>query len=127
MKHGDKNAKTAKAVSQASGKKGGGKDAVETTKSGKTGQAAGKAEAGKETRKASDASKKQQAGAKESSPAKAGAKTAGKEAVVARSIPKGDPRARIVVNEDGFTNATVGNAFKRAIKKYPNAFRRLTD
>ena len=30
-------------------------------------------------------------------------------------------------NEDGFTNDAVGNAFKRAIKKYPNAFRRLTD
>ena len=26
-----------------------------------------------------------------------------------------------------FTNAIVGNAFKRAVKKYPTAFRRLTD
>lgn len=29
--------------------------------------------------------------------------------------------------EGGFTNPVVANAFKRAIKKYPNAFRRLTD
>ena len=28
---------------------------------------------------------------------------------------------------DGFTNPVVGAAFKHAVKKYPNAFRKLTD
>ena len=37
---------------------------------------------------------------------------------------KGVPR---VAGPVSFTNAVVGNAFKRAIKKYPTAFRRLTD
>ena len=31
-------------------------------------------------------------------------------------------------NESGsFSNPIVGNAFKRAVKKYPSAFKRLTD
>ena len=125
MKHGDKNAKKGKAVSQASGKKAGGE--VETTKSGKGGKAV---QAGKETGKASEISKKQQAGPKESgskaSP-QAGGKGSPKESVAVRPTGKADPRGRAVVGEDGFTNPVVGNAFKRAIKKYPNAFRRLTD
>lgn len=129
MKHGDKNAKTGKAVGQASGKKSSGKEAVEPTKTGKSSKAAGQggAEAGKESRKAGSAGQKQQAGAKESvapSPAKAGtgAKGGGKEALPGRGAAKAGPPAR-----EGFSSDVIANAFKRAVKKYPNAFRRLTD
>ncbi len=34
---------------------------------------------------------------------------------------------RLAPGDVNFANAVVGNAFKRAVKKYPNAFRRLTD
>jgi hypothetical protein len=136
MKHGDKNAKTAKAAGQASGKKSGGQTAVETTKSGKS---AGAKEVGQDTRKASEAGKKQQAGpaAKEAVPAKAGAKAAGKTApIVKEAVPAAAGKRPLQVRDKidfrpredgGFTNPLVGNALKRAIKKYPNAFRRLTD
>lgn len=143
MKHGDKNAKTAKAAGQASGKKSSSKTAGETTKSGKSPK-----EAGKEVRKAVDAGKKQQAGpvAKEGIPAKAGAKAAKvasvkagsskagsvKEAAPAPAAPARRSEVRDKIDfrpreDGGFTNAVVGNAFKRVVKKYPNAFRRLTD
>jgi hypothetical protein len=36
-------------------------------------------------------------------------------------------RARAGSDEVGFSNPVVAAAFKRAVKKYPNAFRRLTD
>ncbi len=39
----------------------------------------------------------------------------------------GKVRVRITPDDITFSNASVGNAFKRAVKKYPNAFRRLTD
>ena len=58
---------------------------------------------------------------KEASP-KAAAKTSAKPE--AGSNGKGSPRSSGPV---AFSNAVVGNAFKRAVKKYPSAFRRLTD
>lgn len=138
MKHGDKNPKTAKAASQASGKKSDSKTAVETTKSGKT---AGAKETGKESGKAVEAGKKQQAG-----PAKGGVKASAKDSsqtagkapgAGVKEVPPtpgsrraAEARAKIDVRpreDGGFTNPHVGNAFKRAIKKYPNTFRRLTD
>ncbi len=36
-------------------------------------------------------------------------------------------RGRITADSPSFNNATVATAFKRAVKKFPNAFRRLTD
>ena len=39
----------------------------------------------------------------------------------------GKPRSRLSPDSITFTNPVVANAFKRAVKKYPNAFRRLTD
>lgn len=127
MKHGDKNAKTAKAVGQASGKKGGSQDVREAVKTSKGSQAAGKGgEAGKETRKASDTSKKQQAGPKAGGAKtlpETGAKGGGKEAGPGlRPSGKAGPPVR-----EGFSNDVIAGAFKRAVKKYPNAFRRLTD
>ena len=60
--------------------------------------------------KSSPVSKKQQA----SSSSKSGAPGNGKP-------------TRLAPGDVNFANAVVGNAFKRAVKKYPNAFRRLTD
>ena len=39
----------------------------------------------------------------------------------------GNPKGRATEGGIHFTNPAVGAAFKRAIKKFPNAFRRLTD
>ena len=111
MKHGDKKGKTAKAAGQASGKKDSGKKALP---------------AGKETRKASETSQKQQAGAKETG-AKAGAKSGGAKEAVPPPRPAAKAGSPARGGEDGFTNAVVAGAFKRAVKKYPNAFRKLTD
>ena len=131
MKHGDKISKTAKAASQASGKKGNdkGSDKVPVkaaAEAGKSGKAGKEAPAVKESRKAGDTGKKQQAGSVEKSGGP-GAKAGGKESLPASAArPKaGVPRSG--GGEDGFNNAAVANAFKRAVKKYPNAFRRLTD
>ncbi len=41
----------------------------------------------------------------------------------ATSAPRGHPSAEGA----GFNNPTIATAFRRAVKKYPNAFRRLTD
>lgn len=104
MKHGDKAKGKA---SKASGKKSGAK-----VHSGKS----VKAEAAK--------SKKQSGG---SAPAKA---AAGKTAS-SKEGGNGKVRPREAASDGGgevrFTNSRVGDAFKRAVKKYPNAFRRLTD
>ena len=99
MKHGDKEKGKA---SKASGKKASAKEA-------------GRKEAGGKGSKASPVQSKD-AGASE----KASPKTSSKVAA-----PSGRPPAR--VENGGFSNAVVGNAFKRAIKKYPTAFKRLSD
>jgi hypothetical protein len=39
----------------------------------------------------------------------------------------GKSATRGVIPAVGFSNPVVGAAFKRAVKKYPSAFRRLTD
>ncbi len=75
---------------------------------------------GKKSDKASTASKSGKASLKahtQVSPAKSISKKDGNGAARGRSTP--DP--------SGFSNPAVGAAFKRAVKKYPNAFRRLTD
>lgn len=100
MKHGDK-AKS-KAV-KASGKK-----------SGKT------TSASKSSKVARDVKSKSESVAAKSK--------AGKEVqrgATAGGNGKNKPRAN--GDEGGFSNPLVAAAFKRAVKKYPNAFRRLTD
>ena len=107
MKHGDKaKGKTLKASKASGGEKAG-------SKSGEA-KSSGKTEAGGKAVQA----------AKGGSSAKAQAvpqAVAGKKGT-GNGSAKG-PRP----DESGFSNAVVGNAFKRAIKKYPNAFRKLTD
>lgn len=98
MKHGDKAKGKA---SKASGKKS--DKASAASKSGKASL--------KTTGKASPKAHTQ------ISPAKTLSKKDGNGAIRGRSTP--DP--------SGFSNPVVGAAFKRAVKKYPNAFRRLTD
>lgn len=107
MKHGDK-AKS-KAASKASGKK--------------SIKASAPAKGGAKVSKASPAivkGKKQQ-----QAPVKT-AKQTGSASKAFASSGNGKP-VRLSPDNVGFANATVGAAFKRAVKKYPNAFRRLTD
>ena len=114
MKHGDKaKAKSAKASSKTSGKKAsskaGGEKGVKAAKSEKAGKVS----------------------SKKAAPVKAeNSKT------VKAAPPKGAVKASIATNQSGvrvgnggpnFSSLAIANAFKRAIKKYPNAFRRLTD
>ena len=99
MKHGDKEKGKA---SKAAGKK------------------SSKAAAGSKGSKAAPVAKsqKQQAGPAAKSAAKAPAEQAGGNGK-ARPRPGGDV--------GGFTNPVVAAAFKRAVKKYPNTFRKLSD
>ena len=117
MKHGDK-AKAAKA--KASGKE----------KSPQTGQKAGAkcSKAGESGKKAVAKSSKAGEVAKKTAKApaeKSSAKGGGKAPVKAPG--NGPARVNAVAGGSGFSNPVIGNAFKRAIKKFPNAFRKLTD
>lgn len=86
---------------------------------GKASKASGKkAKPPGKTSKAAVSAKTKSSGKKAG--AKAGSKTGRQEA---RSSPAG---ARGTA-ETGFTNPAVGAGFKLALKKYPNAFRKLTD
>jgi hypothetical protein len=112
MKHGDKEkGKPAKAVSKTSGKKGG--------------EAGAKAGAG------GKGGSKIQAAAKS---IKAEAVAAIKKVVASKTASKEDGgngsaknRAVEAPPPGGFTNPAVAAGYKRALKKYPNAFRKLTD
>ena len=99
MKHGDK-AKAKSAKAKASGKDAGSKK--------------------------SDA-KSSKGAEKSSSPKEAGGKAVEKTSLAAKG---GNGKNKIVhapAAPGGFTNPVIGEAFRRAIKKYPTAFRRLTD
>jgi hypothetical protein len=112
MKHGDK-AKAKAAKTKASGKEAGSK-ASATTKGGKAVKAAGKKES----------SSTKAVPSKKSSGVKAAPQAAGKTSASGRSngkVARSEPEAIT------FTNPTIEDAFKRAIKKYPNTFRRLSD
>lgn len=100
MKHGDKNKGKA---SKASGKK--------------AGSAPGKA-----SKAISASAKVKSVVAKAKSVIES--KGPGKKAGADKSAGNGTARAR---GEGGFSNPAVGAAFKTAVKKYPNAFRKLTD
>ena len=80
--------------------------------------------------KASKASGKKASKASASGKARA-AETKGKQAAP-KTVPKAsatDGKGKVRPTGEGphFSNPIVGAAFKRAIKKFPNAFRRLTD
>ena len=99
MKHGDK-AKAKAAKAKASGKEAGGKK--------------------------SDA-KSSKGAEKSSSPKEAGSKAVEKAGVAAKGGNGKNKGVRPPAAPGGFSNPLIGEAFRRAIKKYPTAFRRLTD
>jgi hypothetical protein len=117
MKHGDKaKAKAAKVSSKTS-----------VRKTSKTGSAPPKSKGAKAAK-----------GAKQAKVAKSvkGSKTGSKPAPAKASVrsdngarPKAgiDNRPALAIDIATFSNPAVAAAFKRAVKKYPNAFRRLTD
>jgi hypothetical protein len=104
MTHGNKG-KAKSDKSKASGKKSSAKEAKSS--------AAGK----KVAAKSSKAGKKGSTKTKGSAKAKGGSKAAG----------SGKEKARILPGDIEFTNPIVAAAFKQAVKKYANAFRKLTD
>ena len=112
MKHGDKAKGKASKASKTSDKNAS-KAVAETGKAsskGREAKAAGKAQSG------------QKAGAKPEKSSRGG-KTGPGKAVASH----GNSGSRAETGEPGFGNAVVAVAFKRAVKKYSNAFRRLTD
>ena len=118
MKHGDK-AKANPAKAKAAGQKSG---TPASKKSGKKAGESSKAAAAKAQKGGGSA---KEAGKKTSSSTPQSSQTGqtGKA-----SDSKGKAKVSVVVlGEPGFTNPVVAEAFKRAVKKYPTAFRRLTD
>jgi hypothetical protein len=123
MTHGDKaKAKTGKssqasAVKKSSPAKETGRKGVETKGAGKSApKSAGKGEAG---------------GKAKIPIRKAGSEKGGAAAAKAVAAPGKESAAKAVKGRaeesPAFTNPVVGTAFKHALKKYPNAFRKLTD
>lgn len=112
MKHGDKaKAKSAKGSSKTSDKKA-------SSKAG-----------GEKAVKAATLSKNGKGGTPKAAPAKA--ESSSKTVKAAPAPVKGSATAQQGVRAGNggpnFSSAAITNAFKRAVKKYPNAFRRLTD
>jgi hypothetical protein len=99
MKHGDK-AKAKSAKAKASGK-----------------EAAGKKIDAKSSKGAE----------KSSSLKEAGSKAVEKTSTVAKGGNGKNKGVRPPAAPGGFSNPVIGEAFRRAVKKYPTAFRRLTD
>jgi hypothetical protein len=127
MKHGDKEKGKASKASKTSGKKvskaGGAKVQASQSK-------------GREAKAVRKTESREKSAAK--APAKAPTKTTGGKAGVKAGSGKassparahegnGSSRPRVEAGDVSFGNALVAAAFKRAIKKYNNAFRRLTD
>ena len=127
MTHGDQAKAKAAKTSQASGsKKVNGKTSGQAVQSGK-GSKVGSKEGGESSKAAKIVVKKDQTGAEKSS--SAAAQKAGSSAKEAGNSGKTSSKGRSADADasPGFTNPAVANAFKRAVKKYPNAFRKLTD
>jgi len=119
MKHGHRaKAKTAKTLSKPSNRKSGAEKPSAKAASGK--QSTGKSPGGS-GQKAKPASKGRLAADNGKTPARKGLSKDGK---VAASRPSGGKVADADVT---FTTPEVGAAFKRALKKYPTALKRLTD
>lgn len=121
MKHGDqKKAAASKTVKKASGSKESGKQkAVKASPSTKAGEAARKA-VGTGKGKAADSSKAAKAGS-----AKGGPRPPAVSPV--REARGAAPRAEPPAAPAGFANPALSASYKRAAKKYENAFRRLSD
>lgn len=78
--------------------------------------------------KAKPSGKKSSPPASKSSPSVQAKKSAGAAAAPAgKSAADAKNRGRNATDGPSFNNPLVASAFKRAVKKFPNAFRRLTD
>jgi hypothetical protein len=122
MTHGDKTKAKGKTSLQASGKKS-------SSKAGDNGKGAGKAAGGSKAGKAGGSG---ETSVKKGSPVEkaAAAKAGGAKDGSTSSSPGGDTKTKgraPAVEAAGFSNPVIADAFKRALKKYPNAFRKLTD
>ena len=129
MKHGDKaKAKSAKSSRKTSDKKAG-KTGGKSSKAAPPKVAATKRGAEAKGRPGKASPQKGSAGAKTTSGSRPAAAVASREAVARdRAHPVAGEGSRPAAAADpGFGNPLVASAFKRAIKKFPNAFRRLTD
>ena len=120
MKHGDKAKAKAAKSSKASVKKAG-------APSGENGKS-------KTVQASSKGSKAGETGAKGESSSKTGSekaaaapKDSGKGKGSAASAKGSTARNGAAAETGGFNNPVIGAAFKQALKKYPNAFRKLTD
>jgi len=127
MTHGDK----AKAKAAKSSK-------ASVTKAGIEGGENGKSKTVRQTVQASKGSKAGETSAKGESSSKAGSEKAAaaqksgglSKGSASRPDPKGKTSAARNGAADetgGFNNPVIGAAFKQALKKYPNALRKLTD
>jgi len=127
MTHGDQaKAKTAKSSQASATKKSSNKTVGKAPQGSKTVKTGGKeAGQGGKASKAGKANPKK-AGSEKSSPAAkaVAAKETGNGGKGSKARPAAAPADDATT---GFTNSAVATAFKRAVKKYPNAFRKLTD
>ncbi len=121
MTHGDKaKAKTGKS-SQASGNssKGSGKGAGKSAESAQS-----SSPGGRQSGQAEKLAVKKPAEKSVATPAAPGKKA---DPPVKSSEPKGGKTRGSSDEPAGFANPLIAAAFKRAVQKYPNAFRKLTD
>jgi hypothetical protein len=77
-----------------------------------------KAPSGKKSKPATKSKASEGGGAK---------KAAVKAAAAPRPVNKGGDKARGAGDSPSFNNPVVATAFRRAVKKFPSAFKRLTD
>lgn len=132
MTHGDKTkAKTVKSSKASGQQKAGGESGEARKAGGEKGNGKTQTGAKAEAKGGSKASGEVQTGAKKSGAEKAAALPEKSSRSSATQKEAGEKRGRgaavAAANDGPFTNAGVGDSFARAIKKYPNAFRRLTD
>jgi hypothetical protein len=126
MTHGDQAKAKAAKSSQASGnQKSSPQTAGKAVQSGKAGQGGGK-EGGAGSKGAPILVKAgpEKGGSPAAPKAGAGAAKEAGNGGKGKGRPVPPPAADTTT---GFSNPAVANAFKRALKKYPNAFRKLTD
>lgn len=138
MTHGDKQ-KAKAGKDQASGSKSSSSKVAVESKAGENGKSSGKGSVKSGVQSAAESkagggkvslkkgSSAEKAAAKSGS-AKAGAQAAA-EAKGSDSSGKAGSKSRGGGAEEavGFSNPLIGDAFRNALKKYPNAFRKLTD
>ena len=119
MKHGDKKGNSVKAATHASAKEKRAQTGGKKSAASKAGSKADsvKAKAGPKTGSKTSGKAGPKAGGEKQSPGKAADAPAQSRASSKRAVPE----------DAAFANPSVAAAFKRSLKKYGNAYRRLTD